>query len=97
MLASAEQIAGFEGSAFHTLVFLDDLKAKITIFGRRNVAQDIAVHKTYVKIAKNKQLKQTEHSVPTTKIRERTQNYGASVFLIHSYREIIDILNSNED
>lgn len=34
MFADAEEIAGIEGSAFHTLVFFNNLKAKISIFTR---------------------------------------------------------------
>ncbi len=96
MLVSSEHIAGFQGSAFHTLIFLDQFKAKINIFRRRYLPNQQIVNDTYTNIAKTKQLKQTEHFVSQTKIRERTQNYGASVYLIHSYRQIIDLLN-NED
>lgn len=79
----------------HSLIFLENLKAKIKIFTRPRL-QDL-VNYTFIMIAKSKQIQQTEHFVPQTKIREKTKQFGASLYMIHSYREIIDILNSNED
>jgi capsular polysaccharide biosynthesis protein len=101
MLASAEQIAGFQGSAFHTLVFLpQNPKTRIQILARRRIK--IAEGYTllgnmaiYQHIAKLKGLKQTEHSFTHTKIANPNPTIDRrETVMIHSYKEIIDILNN---
>jgi capsular polysaccharide biosynthesis protein len=100
MLANAEQIAGFQGSAFHTLVFLpQNAKTRISILGRRvkivagcKLVQNI---ETYTAIARTKGLKQTEYPVTQTKIANLNLAIGLhETFIIHSYKEIIDLLNN---
>lgn len=56
--ATAERIAGIDGSAFHTLLFLKDLKAHIDIFPRKHTSSLLLC------TAKNKGLNQQVHDVP---------------------------------
>lgn len=59
-MAEAEEIAGFEGSAFHTLLLGGEVKARVTLFNRDNGALP-AMH---LLIAAAKQLRQAERTLP---------------------------------
>ncbi len=61
-LAGAEEIAGFMGSAFHLLLLLDGVTARVRILDRRLPADLV---RTYVEIAAAKGLRQEVLRVPT--------------------------------
>jgi capsular polysaccharide biosynthesis protein len=60
MLKDAEQIAGVEGSAFHTLILIDNPRARVSVFTRRGEA----VSPNMITIARAKQLDQEEINEP---------------------------------
>jgi capsular polysaccharide biosynthesis protein len=59
MLCDAEHISGIEGSAFHTLIFIDRPPATVTVIGRRE-----AISPNLMTIAKTKGLNQRSLVVP---------------------------------
>jgi len=60
-LKGAERIAGVEGSAFHTLVLLKNVCARIDIFARQQEIATNGVSGNYLRIASTKDLNQTVH------------------------------------
>ena len=63
VLATAERIAGFEGSAFHLLILLKDVSAKVDIFPRGP-----SINPNYEIISKTKGFDQEIHFVEMEKI-----------------------------
>jgi len=101
MLSSAEQIAGFKGSAFHTLVFLDNVKAKITIFDRTPSRKKEGIFPNQEIIAKIKKLNQTEYSpslarTKIVKIINTRKGREKGMCNIKSLDEIVKRLEKNE-
>lgn len=69
-LSSCETIAGWEGSAFHSLMLLEDVKSTVNIFQRGPRLND-----NYVTIADAKRVVQHVHSLPLTRVRgERSKS-----------------------
>ncbi|WP_300117524.1 glycosyltransferase family 61 protein [Sphingobium sp.] len=63
ILSDAERIAGFEGSAFHLLVLLDQIHARIDIFSRGS-----SINRNFDLIAQAKRLDQRVHGVAMEQI-----------------------------
>lgn len=68
-IADAERIAGIAGSAFHSVVLMKSLRARIDIFvrGARNL--------NYSTIARMKGLDQREHAIPAIRVSAGPQNH----------------------
>ena len=62
-LSSCEHIAGWEGSAFHSLILLKGYNGKITIFARGTIP-----NLNYVTIADRKGFDQVVHRLPLQRI-----------------------------
>ncbi|MFA6226944.1 MAG: sulfotransferase [Candidatus Paceibacterota bacterium] len=89
-LASAKHIAGFNGSAFHTLIFLNEVRAKITVLERR--ANPMILRNMKI-IADTKKLNQSIHKISLTKA-ESKDGWKES-YKISSYDEVVKILEEN--
>jgi hypothetical protein len=83
-LGSAEEIAGFEGSAFHSLLLLRSCP-RVTIFGRGD-----EINGNYALIGKAKGLSQTIKPLHTTYAFGR---YAASSYSLSNSGKILDGLN----
>lgn len=59
-MADAEEIAGFEGSAFHTLLLADNVHARVTLYRRSNDPLPLS----HTMIASVKHLRQTVRELP---------------------------------
>ncbi|SEJ76882.1 Protein of unknown function [Sphingobium sp. AP50] len=63
VLATAERIAGFEGSAFHLLILLKAVRARVDIFARGH-----SINKNFDLIAESKNFEQNVHNVEMEKV-----------------------------
>lgn len=62
-LSSCEVLSGFEGSAFHTLILLREVRSRLIIFQRGE-----GLHPSYTKIAEAKSIDQAVHALPVSVI-----------------------------
>jgi hypothetical protein len=87
ILSNAKVIAGFEGSAFHTLILLSDLPKKVMIFTR----QPSGINPNFLTIAEIKGINQTVHTINMTATVQAGSD-SSNVYLINNPNEIIDII-----
>ncbi|MDD2531527.1 MAG: glycosyltransferase 61 family protein, partial [Candidatus ainarchaeum sp.] len=83
MICYAERIAGFMGSAFHSIIFLNNPSAKITIFNRNSQKID----SNYILIKTTKNLNQEERYLKLKQINNR-------LFEVNSIEEILKIIEN---
>ena len=74
-MADAEEIAGFEGSAFHTLLLARDVRARITLY--RRSSDKLPVTHTMIAVAKH--LRQTVREVPLRLIKNEFRRSVAAL------------------
>lgn len=72
ILSKAAHIAGLEGSAFHTLMFLQDFTGVVDLFTRQG-------HNNFEIVAQTFGFSQLRHSLPGAAPRERTKERGVDV------------------
>ena len=72
LLSKAAHIAGLEGSAFHTLMFLQDFTGVVDLFTRQG-------HKNFEIVAQTFGFSQLRHTLPGATSRERKKEKGVDM------------------